>query len=147
LLTIGVLLAAVPAAAQELRQTPGSHITVDQCNAHRHAGGSPGHAWIDPYGRYHGMGNFPYYVGFLAIEYVNEARKPAKEVDFGLVSRGSLIALAKDVGTFSSGARIAHEFSIDPEAFPIGTAFPYCAVMRVKYADGTEWRNPNPPQP
>lgn len=144
---ICALLAAIPAAAQEPRQTPGSNIAVEQCNAHRHSAGSPGHAWIDPYGRYHGLGNFPYSVGFLAIEYMNTAHKAAREIDFGLVSRGSLIALAKDVGTFSSGTRITHEFSLDPEVFPIGTAFPYCAVMRVKYADGTEWHNPSPPEP
>lgn len=146
-LIVAALLFAVPASAQELRQTPGSNITVEQCNPHRHALGSPGHAWIDPYGNVHARGNFPYAVGFLAVEYTNDAAKAAQEIDFGLVSRGSLIALAKDVGTFSPGARINHEFSLDPEAFPIGTTFPYCAVMRVKYANGTEWRNPNPPQP
>lgn len=31
--------------------------------------------------------------------------------------------------------------------FPIGTAFPYCAVLRVQYADGSVWQNPNPPAP
>lgn len=147
LLLVAAWLFAVPASAQDLRQTRGSNITVEQCNPHRHSAGSPGHTWIDPYGNLHGRGNFPYTVGFLAVEYTNDARKTAREIDFGLVSRGSLIALAKDVGTFSRGVRINHEFSLDPEVFPIGTAFPFCAVMRVKYADGTEWRNPAPPQP
>lgn len=147
LFIVCALFIAVPAAAQDLRQTPGSQITVTQCNPHRHQAGSPGHPWIDPYGIYHGVDHFPYDVGFLGIAYTNDAAKTATEIDFGLVSRGSLIALTKDVGTFSTGAKIDHEFSLDPEVFPIGTAFPYCAVLRVKYADGTEWRNLRPPAP
>lgn len=147
LLAACALLIALPASAQQLQQTPGSQITVTQCAPHRHQVGSPGHPWIDPYGIYHGVERFPYEVGFLGIGYTNTARKAATEVDFGLVSRGSLIAVAKDVGTFSSGAKIDHEFSLDPEVFPIGTAFPYCAVLRVKYADGTQWRNASPPAP
>lgn len=146
-LLIATLLLPGPASAQTLQQTAGSGITVEQCAPHRHALGSPGHAWIDPYGKYHAKGNFPYTVGFLAIEYTNEARKPASEIDFGLVARGALVALAKDAGTFNPGTRITHEFTVNPEIFPIGTELPYCSVLRVKYADGTEWRNPNPPQP
>lgn len=145
LVLCAIAAVTVPARAQDLRQTPGSQITVRQCAPHRHRAGTPGHPWIDPYGIYHGVENFPYQVGFLSIAYTNDAPKTATEVDFGLVSRGSLIALAKDAGTFSRGVDIDHEFSLDPEVFPIGTALPYCAVMRVKYADGTEWTNPNPP--
>ncbi|HEV3153843.1 MAG TPA: hypothetical protein VGZ02_08580 [Candidatus Baltobacteraceae bacterium] len=137
---------AIPAAAQTLTQTPGSKITVSQCNPHQHHVGMPGHPWIDPYGIYHGAEPFPYTEGFLEVGYTNNASKPAKEVDFGLVSRGSLIAYAKDVGTFSPGVAIDHEFSVDPEIFPIGTALPYCAVLRVVYTDGTQWQNPTPPQ-
>lgn len=133
------------AAAQGLKQTPGAQILVTRCDPHRHTPGTA-HPWIDPYGVLHPATNFPYAEGFLAITYVNRNTQPAKEVDFGLVSRGSLIAVANDAGTFSPGASIAHEFAVSPEIFPIGTALPYCAVLRVKYADGTEWHNPNPPQ-
>lgn len=140
------LLSCMPAAGQSLRQTPGSRIMVRQCSPHRHRAGTS-HPWIDPYGIYHGPANFPYTEGFLAISYTNDAPKTAKEIDFGLVSRGSLIAVTKDAGTFTTGARIDHEFSVDPEIFPIGTAFPYCAVLRVEYADGSVWQNPNPPAP
>jgi hypothetical protein len=139
-------LAALPASAQGLQQTPGSRITITQCNPHRHRV-SGAHPWIDPYGVYHGPENFPYTEGFLAVTYTNDAPKAAKEIDFGLVARGSLIAVTKDVGTFTNGATIAHEFSVDPEIFPVGTAFPYCAVLRVQYADGSIWNNPNPPAP
>lgn len=148
---VAALLATVISAgptfvlAAGLKQTPGSNVTVTQCSPHRHTAGTA-HPWIDPYGVWHTATDFPYTEGFLAITYVNDAKKPAKEIDFGLVSRGTLIAVANDVGTFSPGTSIAHEFGVNPEIFPIGTAFPYCAVMRVKYADGTEWHNPNPPE-
>ena len=138
------LAAAVPAVAQSPAQTPGSNVTIADCNPHQHAAGYAGHPWIDPYGAYHGPAQFPYTEGFLEISYTNDASKAAKEIDFGLVARGSLIAFVKDAGTFSPGARIDHEFSVDPQIFPIGTALPYCAVMRVKYADGSEWRNNQP---
>jgi hypothetical protein len=145
LVSVALTALANSSASAQIRQTAGSKITVAECSAHQHPAGYPGHPWIDPYGGYHGVTNFPYTVGFLAIAYTNHATVAAKEVDFGLISRGSLIATAKDVGTFTPGVEIRHEFSVDPEIFPIGTALPYCAVLRITYADGTEWRNPNPP--
>jgi hypothetical protein len=132
------------AGAQELKQTPNSRVNVTQCYPHMHAPGTA-HPWIDPYGYYHTVTNFPYDVGFIDIGYTNTAPVAAHEVEFGLVARNALIAIANDVGTFAPGAKIEHEFSLDPQVFPLGTQFPYCAILRVKYADGTEWRNPNPP--
>jgi len=132
------------AAEPETRQTPGSHITILDCYPHQHGPGVS-HPWIDPYGTYHTPGSFPSDEGFLGIDYHNDATTAATEVDFGLVARNSLVATAKDVGTFSPGTEIKHEFVISREVFPIGTAFPYCAVLRVKYSDGSEWHNPNPP--
>ncbi|HEX5275490.1 MAG TPA: hypothetical protein VFW34_09475 [Candidatus Rubrimentiphilum sp.] len=145
----GMLAAAISVAyAQTLKQTPGSQISVSQCSPHQHQPGvGAPHPWVDPYGILHtNVSTFPYAEGFLAITYANQASKAATEVDFGLVSRGYLIAVVNDAGTFSPNVPIAHEFSVSPEIFPIGTSLPYCAVMRVKYADGTEWRNPNPPE-
>jgi hypothetical protein len=136
---------SLSAFGQDLKQTPGSNVRVMQCLPHLHTAGTA-HPWIDPYGVWHSSSDFPYSQGFLAITYVNDAKKPATEVDFGLVSRGTLIAVTNDVGSFATGASIAHEFSVSPQIFPIGTALPYCAVLRVKYADGTEWHNPSPPQ-
>ena len=147
-LTAMLAAGAVVAGAQTLKQTPGSQISVTECNPHRHQPGSrTSHPWIDPYGVLHSnVNSFPDAEGFLAISYANQSSKQATEVDFGLVARGSLIAVVNDSGTFSPNVSIVHEFSISPEIFPIGMSVPYCAVMRVKYADGTEWHNPNPPQ-
>ncbi len=143
-----IALALSPLGAQTpaLQQTPGSQIAVTSCDAHRHDI-SQRHGWIDPYGIYHPAAmDFPYEDAFLAITYKNTAQVAATEIDFGLVARSSLVAVAKDVGTFSTGAVIDHEFSISRQVLPLGTAFPYCAVLRVKYADGRVWTNPNPPE-
>ncbi len=135
------------AAPTESRQTPGSRVDVLTCAPHRHVS-TQYHPWIDPYGGWHtSRSQFPYWDAFLAISYRNRAAVAATEVDFGLVARGSLIAVAKDVGSFTKDALIDHEFVVSREIFPIGTTYPYCAVMRVKYADGTEWHNPSPPEP
>ncbi|HVA27110.1 MAG TPA: hypothetical protein VNF68_02955 [Candidatus Baltobacteraceae bacterium] len=136
------LLAPIVASAQ-IKQTPGSKILVTACDAHRHTA-AEAHPWIDPYGAWH-YHTFPYQDAFLTISYANQASINATEIDFGLVARGWLIAVARDVGAFSPGVAIDHEFVVSPEIFPIGTALPYCAVMRVKYADGSIWVNPTPP--
>jgi hypothetical protein len=142
-----VIALPVLAAAQELEQTPGSHIQVTWCHPHLHTAAQR-HPWIDVWGRWHPGPGFPYWDAFLGISYRNTASVAATEVDFGLVARGHLIAVARDVGTFSPSVSIEdHEFSIARDTFPIGTAFPYCAVMQVKYADGSVWENPHQPMP
>jgi hypothetical protein len=132
-------------ALAQFRQTRGSQIFVMGCRPHVHTA-AQAHPWVSPYGvRESNLGAFPAYDGFLAISYKNQAYIAADEVDFGLVARGSLIAIARDVGTFSPGVEIDHEFVVSREIFPIGTSFPICRVLRVKYADGSVWHNPSPP--
>lgn len=143
--TLAVAMLLQSSAAATPKQTPGSQIYVISCRPHVHTA-AEAHPWIDPYGTLHARPNpFPYFDAFLAISYQNQAPADATEVDFGLVARGWLVAVARDVGTFSHGTTIDHEFVISREVFPLGTAFPSCAVLRVKYADGTEWVNPSPP--
>jgi len=146
LIAASVVLAPIAgtAAQPEMRQTPGSNITIYACDPHVHVQGVS-HPWVDPYGTLHQPTHFPNDEGFLTIDYLNDAKKTATEVDFGLVIRDSLVATATDKGTFSSGIKIQHEFVISREVFPIGTSEPYCPVLRVKYSDGSEWRNPIPP--
>jgi hypothetical protein len=140
-----VSAAAVADTNAPIKQTPGSKIVVAACDPHVHTV-AQAHPWIDPYGVYHTT-MFPACDAFLGITYKNVASVAATEVDFGLVARGSLVAVAKDVGSFAPDVSIDHEFVISREVFPLGTSFPYCAVMRVKYADGSVWNNPNPPEP
>lgn len=143
LLTLPV---AASAQAQAV-ETPGSHVLISTCDPHVHTA-AQAHPWIDPYGIWHNNApGFPAWDAFLGITFTNQAPTAATEIDFGLVARGSLVAVTKDVGTFSPGVEINHEFVVDREIFPLGTAIPYCAVLRVKYADGSIWTNPTPPQP
>ncbi|MBC5799247.1 MAG: hypothetical protein GIX03_11020 [Candidatus Eremiobacteraeota bacterium] len=105
--------------------------------------------WVDPYG-------FRYYqpapiapapaAPTLGIDYVNTSPQTAKAVDFGLIARGHVIAEVRDVGTFTTGARIQHEFGLSPNAFPIGTGLPQCVPLLVEYQDGKVWKNPRRPR-
>jgi hypothetical protein len=81
----------------------------------------------------------------LAIDYTNATQIPMKEIEFGLVANGNLIAEVKDVGTFSPGVEIKHEFGLSPNVFPIGTALAQCVPLKIVYADGTKWKNPRLP--
>lgn len=143
LLLLGVLAALL---AQSTPQTPGSHILVTSCRPHEHTG-REAHPFIDPYGQWHrNSRDFPAFDAFLAIGYQNRSRLVASEVDFGLVVRGSLIAVVKDVGIFAPGAAIDHEFVVSREIFPLQTHAPFCEVLHVKYADGSNWFNLHPEQ-
>jgi hypothetical protein len=147
-LIVLVALLLLPGATHaQTRQTSGSQILVTACRPHLHTI-AQAHPWINPYGIYErNLVLFPAFDAFLAISYKNQAGVAAKEVDFGLVARGSLIAIAKDLGTFSPGVDIDHEFVVSREIFPLGTTFPVCSVLRVRYADGSVWLNPSPPEP
>jgi hypothetical protein len=145
-IALAVALLGPASASAQMLQTPGSKILVMECNPHRHTA-AQSHPWIDPYGyRHRNLTYFPSWDAFLAITYKNQASLPATEIDFGLVVRGSLVAVAKDVGKFSQGVTVDHEFVVSSEVFPLESA-PHCSVLRVKYADGSAWLNPIPPQP
>jgi hypothetical protein len=81
----------------------------------------------------------------LAIDYSNATTKPMKEVEFGLVANGNLVAEVKDVGTFSPGVEIKHLFGLSPNVFPLGTALARCVPLKIVYEDGTKWTNPRLP--
>jgi hypothetical protein len=128
------------AAAAQAFTTPGSRIAVTDCVPHRHTVGQS-HPWIDPYGGWHyDPTRFPYWDAFLSIGYENKAAVVATEIDFGLLVGGSLVAVVKDVGRFSPGVKIDHEFVLSREIFPL-VGEPFCSVLRVKYADGTSWHD------
>ena len=145
-LVLAVLLSIPISAPAQTEQTPGSKILVIDCNPHRHTA-AESHPWIDPYGMQHyNPTTFPSWDAFLQVTYQNQAPLKATEVDFGLVLAQSLVAVTKDVGDFASGVEIDHEFVLSREIFPLASK-PYCAVLRVKYADGSIWQNPAPPEP
>jgi len=82
---------------------------------------------------------------FLAIDYVNVTTKPMATIEFGLIANRNLVAMVRDVGTFSPGAEIKHQFGISPNVFPISTGLPHCVPLRITYKDGTTWKNPRLP--
>lgn len=142
------LACCIPAAAQTPAAStpPGeSKIEITQCDVHVH-GAHQSHPWIDPYGYWHyDPATFPSWDAFLHVEFVNRAPLAAKEIDFAFVSSDALVAVAKDVGTFSTGVTIDHEFVVTREVMPLGGQS-RCDVLRVKYEDGSVWTNSLPPE-
>jgi hypothetical protein len=81
----------------------------------------------------------------LAIDYSNATEKTMSQVEFGLLVNGNLVAEVRDVGKFSPGIEIKHEFGISRNVFPIQTSLPHCIPLRITYEDGTKWVNPHLP--
>jgi hypothetical protein len=83
--------------------------------------------------------------GMLYIDFVNVTSSEIKTVEFALVAQGHTVAEVRDVGKFSHGAEIRHEYGVSPDVFPLGTPTPTCVATYVEYADGATWKNPNLP--
>jgi hypothetical protein len=118
-----ILLAAaatLPAAAADPEQTPGSNVTVSQCQAK--------------------LDKPP-----LKIGYSNTAVQTAIEVDFTVVTAAGIIRTVKDTGTFASGTPIVHVFDLPDNTSPLGLSSARCIVTKVIYKNGTTWLNPSPP--
>jgi hypothetical protein len=81
----------------------------------------------------------------LMVDFANESANPITAVDFGLVKDGKLVATVRDTGTFAPKARVMHAFGIEETAIPDQITASSCLPLRVQYADGTSWMNPNIP--
>lgn len=81
----------------------------------------------------------------LSIDYVNVTSDVMKQIEFGLVVHGTMIAEVKDVGTFSPGAEIKHEFGVSSNIFPIQTSYAQCVPLKITFENGTTWHNPHLP--
>ena len=81
----------------------------------------------------------------LGIDYVNISPKTMHSIEFRLIANGTLRAEVRNVGTFSNGAEIKHTFGLNPNVFPLRTGLAQCVPLRINFADGTKWRNPNLP--
>jgi hypothetical protein len=108
--------------------------------------------WRDPYGRRYYQypavsANTHTTNPTLDIDYVNVTHDPIAQIDFGLVAKGILVAEVRDVGTFSPGAEIKHNFGLNPNVFPLGTGLAQCVPLRATYKNGTTWENPHLPSP
>lgn len=82
----------------------------------------------------------------LGIDYTNQTSKVMKQIEFGLIANGRLVAEVRDVGTFSPGVEIKHKFGLSENVFPLQTGLPHCVPLRITFEDGTHWRNPRLPE-
>jgi hypothetical protein len=155
------LVSGFPATALAYSHVSVSHpIKVNVCNPKRNHYMATGYTpafypgGYGYYGRYWGWPSVygPTYYQYpvqgeptLGIDYVNVTSVVMKEIEFGLVVRGDLVAEVKDVGTFSPGAEIKHEFGISPNVFPIQTSYAECVPLKITFADGSKWKNPHLP--
>lgn len=141
--SVVVALCNVSAVQADEKQTPQSDIHVQTCNAQK---GRPAYteAYTDSEGKTRTR-RVDEEDSYLKIHYRNTSPAVMREVDFGLVARDKLVDKVKDVGTFSPGILIEHKFKVSRDIFPLRTALPYCAVLRVRYEDGHVWTNPKPP--
>ncbi|HZV77847.1 MAG TPA: hypothetical protein VFF63_08835 [Candidatus Babeliales bacterium] len=154
-----VVLAGAPRLAPAQQHLALRHpIEVNACNAKSHRGylpagwgpayyppgSGPYWGWPSVYGamfyQYPTAGN-----PTLGIDYVNTTNLVMKDVEFGLVAGGNVVAGVRDLGKFSPGAEIKHAFGINPNVFPLPAGSATCVALRITFADGSKWKNPHPP--
>ncbi|HEY1653922.1 MAG TPA: hypothetical protein VGF86_02275 [Candidatus Tumulicola sp.] len=147
----------VAVAAAHPHVTMPHPISVNACNPQRNnrmsAGYAPGYwpggsywGWPSVYG--YGYNYYSYPVEgnpTLGIDYSNATSVVMHDIEFGLIARGQLVAEVRDVGTFSPGAEIKHEFGLNPNVFPLSTSMVQCVPLKITFADGTKWKNPHLP--
>ena len=131
-------------------------IKVSTCNPQRNTymGGGFVPAYYGGVGPYwgwpsvYGMNYYSYPVQgnpTLSIDYKNATNVVMKDIEFGLIAHGQLVAEVRDVGTFSPGAEIKHEFGLNSNVFPLGTSLVECVPLKITYEDGSKWKNPHLP--
>jgi hypothetical protein len=103
--------------------------------------GAPAQSWTDIFGDNLAQPPMP---PNLMVSFENTSTKPIKSVQFGLVRNGNVVAMARDVGMFDSNAVIMHSYAL-PIGSLHGDTSGTCIPLRIEYADGTTWTNPNLP--
>jgi hypothetical protein len=159
-MVVALVAAGMPADAQpagampssmEVRPGPPRLVRVTTCDAASYwayGGYAAGYYPFGPYSWYDPWGfAYPQYAlgpanGTLAIDYTNVTPSVMRTIEFGLIARGELVAEVRDVGTFSPNAEIKHRFGLNPNVFPLQTALTQCLPLRIVFADGTTWVNP-----
>lgn len=134
-------------------------IRVESCSP---SAGVPPSSWVGNYGSYAPLGYYGnsgrFYRGpaaytgsryydpgrppTLAIGFVNTNETPATIIDFALVAKGHAVAIVRDAGTFTQGAKIEHTFDLDPNVFPLGTSIVNCIPVHITFAGGGTWNHP-----
>jgi hypothetical protein len=76
------------------------------------------------------------------ITYVNHGPKTAKDITFAVAYRNAqtnFLRRVTDVGTFTPGATVSHNFALYNDITYAGTATLGCSVVKIVWADGTTW--------
>jgi hypothetical protein len=130
-------------------------ISVTTCNPQRNnymsGGFAPAYYPGGPYWGWPSVYGYNYYQypvqgdPTLSIDYSNATSVVMKDIEFGLIAHGQLVAEVRDVGTFSPGAEIKHQFGLNRNVFPLGTSLVQCVPLKITFADGTKWKNPHLP--
>jgi hypothetical protein len=132
-------------------------VQVNTCNPQRNVSVATGFApayypvGVGPYWGWPSVYGYRYYQypvrgnPTLSIDYVNRTGVVMKDIEFGLIAGGQLVAEVRDVGTFSPGIEIKHEFGLNRNVFPLRTGLPQCVPLKITFEDGTKWRNPHLP--
>ena len=108
--------------------------------------GGPYWGWPSVYGPAYNYYSYPVQgEPTLSIDYTNVTGAVMKDIEFGLVVHGTLIAEVRDVGTFSPNAEIKHQFGVSKNIFPIQTSFSQCVPLKITFEDGSKWKNPHLP--
>lgn len=76
--------------------------------------------------------------GGLQIGFVNRGTSAAKEIRFRVDYRGESEVIT-DAGTFAPGALFSHSFENFSDYAYLGPTPNVCAVVMVRFADGTVW--------
>jgi hypothetical protein len=76
----------------------------------------------------------------LAVDYSNQTASVIRSIEFGVMTRGRLIAEFQDAGTFSPATEISHDFRIPN----LGSGGLTCVPLRVTFSDGSTWNSSQP---
>jgi hypothetical protein len=136
LLSAVLLAVGAPVAAQA--QSTMQIVQVHGCVA---SAGAAAQNFTSPFGQMVAQPSLP---PMLMIDFANVSSNPIASVDFGLVSNGKVVAMVRDTGMFAPNATIMHAYGIQASQVPSGSGAT-CIPLRVQYANGTTWMNPDMP--
>lgn len=136
-LAIGAMVAwaAIPAGAASMPDV----VRVNACVA---SAGEPTQTFVGPFEQRVVQPGLP---PMVMVDFSNVSDSSIASVEFGVVSGGKVVAMVRDVGSFAPNAAIMHAYGIAASAVPPSGVRAQCIPLRIRYADGTEWMNPNMP--
>jgi hypothetical protein len=134
-----LLLSLLAAPAAHAAGSDAGIVRVDGCAASK---ATSEITFVDIFGHRASQAAMP---AMLMVDFANESASPITAVDFGLVKDGKLVAMVRDTGVFAPKASVMHAFGISESAVPDRVTSSSCVALRVQYADGKSWMNPNIP--